>query len=523
MVKLKVIVKGCFYFNTIRVGNSLFIKSRILALIIRSTYKITNLWATIMDLGSKVIKGLKVGALLRVIAQVFTWVNTLILIRILTPDDYGLMAMVMAFIGIFGLIGDFGVHKALIQAKEVDHFFYRRAFTINLISCCTFFLLFYFLAPVIAIFFDEPAITTPIRVVAFQHIILIFHTLPYAQASRLMKFKEREQVQFYSTIVASIITIVMAVMGFGVWALITGHLLLKLSLTIGYNVISPYWAFPTKKFATCYKLLIFSGFSTKNDMLRYLMNVFPNIWIGKIYNKLDLGFFSVARNLANLPGDKIGELLNHLGLASFSKIQKEPEVAGKYLLKSIGLASMLLFPTYFGMCAVANEAIVVILSEKWIPAIIPFQILCLSSPFKILSELLAVGTTAMGKPQKNSFCLLYSLMLLSLFVFASYHGLIWACLAWLAITIISFIIHLYIIAPVFHLKMGTILLALFPSILGSSCMLLALRVLKDNYFDSLTNFIALPLLIITGAAIFFSIMYILFRNKLKIIINYLRH
>ena len=476
-----------------------------------------------MDLGSKVIQGLKIGALLRIIAQVFTWINTLILIRILTPDDYGLMAMVMAFIGIFGLIGDFGVHKALIQAKEVNHFFYRQAFTINLISCCTFFVLFYFLAPSIALFFDDPDIITPIRVVAFQHIILIFHTLPYAQASRLMKFKQRERVQFYSTIVTSIITIIMAAMGFGVWALITGHLLLKLALTIGYNIISPYLAMPTIKFANCYKLIIFSGFSTKNDMLRYLMNVFPNIWIGKIFNKLDLGIFSVARNLANLPGDKIGELLNHLGLASFSKIQKEPEVAGQYLLKSIRLASMLLFPVYFGMCAVANEAIVVILSEKWLPAILPFQILCLSSPFKILAELMAVATTAMGKPQKNSFCLLYSLMLLILFVFASYHGLVIACLSWLVITIISFIIHLYIITPIFHLKMTNILTALFPSILASSCMLLSLMVLKYNYFYLLANFIALPLLIITGALIFFSIMYILFRNKLKIIINYLRH
>jgi hypothetical protein len=136
---------------------------------------------------------------------------------------------------------------------------------------------------------------------------------------------------------------------------------------------------------------------------------------------------------------------------------------------------------------------------------------------------MAVATTAMGKPQKNSFCLLYSLMLLILFVFASYHGLVIACLSWLVITIISFIIHLYIITPIFHLKMTNILTALFPSILASSCMLLSLMVLKYNYFYLLANFIALPLLIITGALIFFSIMYILFRNKLKIIINYLRH
>ena len=476
-----------------------------------------------MDLGSKVIKGLKVGAVLRAVAQLFTWINTLILIRLLTPDDYGLMAMVMAFIGIFALMGDFGIHKALIQAKELTHLRYRQAFTINLAACCFFFSLFYFLAPYIAIFFDEPEVITPIRVVAFQHLILIFYTLPSSRASRLMKFAQREKVQFYATIITSIITIILAAMGWGVWALITGHLLLKLTLTIGYNLITPCWALPTTDFSNSSQLLIFGGISTKNDMLRYLMNVFPNIWIGKIFTKLDLGVFSVARNLANLPGDKIGELLNHLGLASFSKIQKEPDIAAKYLLKSMLLASMLLFPVYFGMCAVANEAIIVILSEKWIPAILPFQILCLASPFKIISELMAVATTAMGKPHKNSFCLFYSLVLLSLFVYASYYGLVFACIAWLVINIISFMIHLYIITPVFNLRSRHIFIAIFPSILGATCMLLGLELLKHYYIDLFPNVIALLLLIAHGVLIFILIMYILFRKKLKVIINYLRH
>ena len=92
-----------------------------------------------MELGQQVIKGLKVGALLRLAAQLFTWLNTLILIRLLTPDDYGLMAMTMAFIGIFALMGDFGIGKAIIQAQELSNSQLRQAFTINIISIDTVF------------------------------------------------------------------------------------------------------------------------------------------------------------------------------------------------------------------------------------------------------------------------------------------------------------------------------------------------------------------------------------------------
>ena len=198
-----------------------------------------------MELGQNVIKGLKVGAVLRFVAQVLTWLNTLIMIRLLTPDDYGLMAMTMAFIGIFALMGDFGIGKAIIQAEELCTTRLRQAFTINIVSCLIFFSFFFSIAPVIARFFDEPRITILVQAVACQHLIMVFHTLPYAMASRRMLFKEREKVQFYTTLMTSVVTITMAASGLGVWSLILGHLFMRLALTIGYNCIAPCRVWPT--------------------------------------------------------------------------------------------------------------------------------------------------------------------------------------------------------------------------------------------------------------------------------------
>lgn len=476
-----------------------------------------------MELGQQVIKGLKVGALLRLAAQLFTWLNTLILIRLLTPDDYGLMAMTMAFIGIFALMGDFGIGKAIIQAQELSNSQLRQAFTINIISCLSFFCLFVAVAPIIADFFDEPRVAVLVQAVACQHLIMIFHTLPFALSSRQMLFKEREKVQFYTAVITSVITIAMAAAGLGVWALILGHLFMRLALAIGYNLIAPCWVWPALNFRGFAGIAGFGGIATVNDVLRYFVNIFANISIGRLLSKVDLGVFSVARNLANLPSDKIGELLNHLGLSSFAKLQNEPAVAGQYLHKSTQLASMVLFPMYLGMCAIAPELIPLVLSDKWIVAIVPFQILCLTSPLRMLSEMMATGVTALGAPVRNSYALLLTFVSLPLFFIGIQYGVEGACWAWLVINFVSFTCHMKLILPIFVLKQATFLKALLPGLTGSIVMFVGLLLLRDYLAGQIHEALLLIIMIITGVVLFSATQLLLFRRQLFTTLGFLRH
>ncbi len=476
-----------------------------------------------MELGQNVIKGLKLGALLRLAAQIFTWLNTLFLIRLLTPDDYGLMAMTMAFIGIFALMGDFGIGKAIIQAKELSTTQLRQAFTVNILSCLTFFALFMTVAPAIASFFDEPKITILIQTVACQHLIMIFHTLPFALSSRRMLFKEREKVQFYTAVLTSVATIAMAAAGLGVWALILGHLFMRLVLAIGYNLIAPCWVWPALNFQGFARMAGFSGIATVNDVLRYFVNIFASIGIGRLLTKVDLGVFSVARNLANLPSDKIGELLNHLGLSSFAKLQNEPATAGQYLHKSAQLAGLVLFPMYFGMCAVAPELIPLVLSDKWSVAIVPFQILCLASPLRMLSEMLATGITALGEPARNTRALLLTIVTLPLLLAGIQYGVKGACWAWLAINLISFVCHLKFILPIFVLRHSTFLKALLPSLTGSIIMLAGLQLLREHLTGEMHEALLLIAMIMAGVVLFSATQLLLFRRQLFTTLGYLRH
>ena len=258
-------------------------------------------------------------------------------------------------------------------------------------------------------------------------------------------------------------------------------------------------------------------------MSRYFVNIFANISIGRLLSKVDLGVFSVARNLANLPSDKIGELLNHLGLSSFAKLQNEPAVAGQYLHKSTQLASMVLFPMYLGMCAIAPELIPLVLSDKWIVAIVPFQILCLTSPLRMLSEMMATGVTALGAPVRNSYALLLTFVSLPLFFIGIQYGVEGACWAWLVINFVSFTCHMKLILPIFVLKQATFLKALLPGLTGSIVMFVGLLLLRDYLAGQIHEALLLIIMIITGVVLFSATQLLLFRRQLFTTLGFLRH
>ncbi|AMO57811.1 hypothetical protein GZ77_13015 [Endozoicomonas montiporae] len=476
-----------------------------------------------MEVGQHVIRGLKIGAMLRLAAQIFTWLNTLILIRLLTPDDYGLMAMTMAFIGIFALMGDFGIGKAIIQTEELTPHMLRQAFTVNIISCVTFFLLFYCTAPLIADFFSEPRVTILVQAIAVQHLIMIFHTLPYALASRNMLYQQREKVQFVTTLSTSIFTLILAASGAGIWSLILGHLFMRTVAMIGFFRLQPCWILPAMSFRGFYQTAVFSGIATVNDALRYLYNITPTLSIGRLLNKTDLGVFSVASNLANLPGDKIGELLNHLGLSSFAKLQNEKKVAGQYLIKSVQLGSLVLFPMYFGMCAVSPELITLALSDKWTAAIIPFQILCLCSPFRMLSEILATAVTAVGEPKRNTRALAGSMLMLPMVILGTQYGVQGACIAWLGISLVSFALHIKTILPLFSVSVKELFVAMMPSFISASVMLAGLTWFRSSFAADLNSWLFLVFNILLGAILFGTTLLIGFRKQAFTVIGYLKH
>ncbi|PJE80918.1 Lipopolysaccharide biosynthesis protein WzxC [invertebrate metagenome] len=477
-----------------------------------------------MEIGARIIHGLKVSVVLRFFAQAMVWACTLLLVRILNPDDYGLMAMSLLFVGIINMISDAGLGRLIVHTENLSDRLIAQSFTLNLLWSILLFLGLFLLAPLISDFFHEPRLTVLIRIVACQHLIVIFHTLPNGLSIRRMQFFQREVIQGSAMLGSALVTLGLALSGYGVWSLVIGYLFLKMIQVSGLLFLNPIFFPVTTDFSDFRPTVAHYSIRVMlNDVFRYLYLSLPSVCIGHILNKTQLGFFSVARNLSSLPGDKMGEIMTSLGWSSFSRLQNKPEVAGAYLLKSIQLASGILFPVYFGMAAVAPEIVYLLFSEKWLPMVIPFQLLALCGPWRLYTEIIGTAATAAGYPERTARVLLGSLIMMLLVVPATAWGISGVSVACVMIGIASFMIHSRGLLPLFGLTARQILCAMMPG--GISALIMVGFVFGAREFMEpfLDIGILLLGLIITGVVIYSVVLRCLFPNYCIVIKNYLRH
>ena len=153
---------------------------------------ILNDKSIILELKSKVIKAVSWSAGSRILIQSFQWVITIIVMRLLMPSDYGLLAMATIFIGFIAMVSELGVGTAIIQKQDITQVELRKTFSFIIFLGLVIFLVLFFTAPFIAAFFDENKLTAIIRVLAFQFIILSFSTIPQSLLQKEMNFKKNQ-------------------------------------------------------------------------------------------------------------------------------------------------------------------------------------------------------------------------------------------------------------------------------------------------------------------------------------------
>ena len=171
-----------------------------------------------------VLSSLKWQTLAKVIGQTINWAVTIIVIRILDPNDYGLMALSMVIVGLVTLLSELGIGSSIIQSNEINEQQQRYLYGAALILNSTFYVFIIIIAPIIATFFNEPRLENIIPILAIQLPLAAIATLPGAIAARNMRFKEISLIEISLLITTALTTLIAALNEFGVWALVAGHL-----------------------------------------------------------------------------------------------------------------------------------------------------------------------------------------------------------------------------------------------------------------------------------------------------------
>ena len=384
-----------------------------------------------MSLRSQVLSGLFWTGGARLLSQVLTWAITIIVVRLLSPDDYGLLAMATVFMSLLALLAEAGLGAALVQAPEVDELKLRRIFGAVILIDVTLFLVQVAAAPAIAYFFAEERLVPIIRVLAIQFLLMIVSVIPLALLSRRLDFKRQSMIDLAGAVCGSLSTLGLVLAGYGVWALVIGNLVSTAIKSLAINAVAPFLEWPEFSVTDLRGVFTYGGQVTAARVLSFAYSQADILIAGKLLGKELLGFYSVSMHLASLPVQKVSSILNQVAFPAFAKAQHETNQTASYLLKAVRILSFVAFPVLWGMSSVSIELVLVLLGPKWDLAIVPIQILTLVMPLRMISMIVSTAIDGIGRPDisvKN--LIVGNVIMLPAFAIGSTWGLTGLCIAW---------------------------------------------------------------------------------------------
>lgn len=329
------------------------------------------------NLKNKVISGMIWRFMERILAQLVTFVVSIILARILTPSHYGTISLTTIFIAIANVFVVDGLGKALIQKKEIDNVDYSTVFYANIIFSLVLYAVVFCISPLIANFYKVPILTPALRVLALRIPLAAINSVQHAYVSRNMQFKRYFWATLFGTLTSAVVGIYMAYHNYGVWALIAQYLTNSLidTIILWFTVKwRPDFVFSFVRLKSLFKfgmhILITSLFNTFYDNLRSLV-------IGKFYTTSDLAHYNRGQQYPKLIIDNVNITIGAVLYPAFSKIQEDKKRLKTSLRKTIELCSFIIFPLMYGLFAIAPDIIKLILTDKWLPCVPYLRITCI--------------------------------------------------------------------------------------------------------------------------------------------------
>ncbi len=381
---------------------------------------------------TKVIRGFFWLSSGTIIGQAISWISTILVIRLLLPSDYGLMAMAASVVTLLTMISDFCVGSSIIQAEQITEKEIRQIFGFVVMTNFLGGLLCFASAPLISLFYDEHKLAVLIKAMSISFLIMSLYIIPQALFVREMQFSTKAKIDMSAQIVSSIVTLILAWQGLGVWSLVIGQILLHIVKAICFNVARQAWLTPIFNYKGAENFIKYGLAMTTDRLFYYLYSISDTVIVGKFLGNSQLGIYAIALNLASIPAEKVLPIITQVSFTSYSRIQDDMERIRRNLLRATRLVAYAGFPLFFGMSGVASEAIPLLLGPKWTNIVVPFQLLCLILPLKALSPILPPAVFAIGRPKINVQNMIITFLSMTVaFLIGVRAGILGICAAWI--------------------------------------------------------------------------------------------
>lgn len=332
-----------------------------------------------MAINSKTVISSMIWKLLeRVSSQLVSFVISIVLARILMPDDYGIIAIVLVFISLANVIVDGGLNTALIQKKNADQTDFSTIFWFCLLVAAVLYVILFFGALLVANFYDNEVLVPVLRVLSIVVFFNSFNSIQRAYVSRHMLFRNLFYVNAIALILSGTMGIIMAYMDYGVWALVGQTLsyaifcCIVMWFTIRWR---PNIEFSKERFRALF------DFGWKIFLTNFIISIYQDIrslLIGKFYQPSALAFFDRGKSLPNLIMFNVTTTINTVLLPTFSEEQDNKTRIKQMMRRSIKVSYLFVCPLLIGFLFTAKEIVLVLLTEKWLPCVPFIQIFCIA-------------------------------------------------------------------------------------------------------------------------------------------------
>ena len=458
--------------------------------------------------------------------QIVSWASTLIVIRLLAPEDYGLFAMASVMLVLLNTMNGWGLASALIREEHVSEERLRQTLGMLVLLNGGLALIQFCAAPLVAMWFEQPMVAQLLRVQSLLYLAVPFCALPHAILSRRMDFRRPAQVRLAAALAGAGTALTGALSGWGVWTLVAAPLAMILTEAIGMTWAARAPVRPSFRFAGAGHIAGFGGVMTATQLFWFVQSQADVMIAGRVLDAHSLGVYTTGLFLAQLLAAKFVPPINEVAYAAYARQHADGTVADEgagALLATIRLVMLIALPAYAGLAVVAPALVPVLLGEKWREIVPLLPILSAAMAMMTLQILFAPATNARGVPMAALRITMIGSVVMPLAFFTGSHfgvtGFAWGWVGGMAVLTAATV---RLSGAIIGLRLGALARAVLPPAIAALAMA-GLIALVLHWLPPVPDLLALAIAVPLGVALYGGVLYLIAPERIAEALRFARN
>jgi teichuronic acid exporter len=466
-----------------------------------------------MSIERKAISALKWATAAKLLVQIASWAGTLVVVRLLTPEDYGLMAKVGVVCAIAGAIAELGLEATIVRSVDMARDDLRKVYGISLLIGASMTSALVVAAPLLAQLFQEPRLAWPIAGASLQIMVGAVAIVPSALWTRDLSFRRLSKIEMASGVTSIAATLLLALFGAGVWALVLGNLFGAVVRSAALLIFGER-VWPLFSLRGIGEYLKF-GLTVVGNRVSYFIVIQSDVLIGSAFlSTTEIGQYSVALQLATLPMSKVMGTINQITLPVVAGQQGDLPRVRLVVLKSIGVISLVAFPVLCGISALAPELVRVLFGPVWRQAVPALTILPLVVPVRMVCSVMFTTSLALGNRQLDLRNTIINFVVIPGGFFVGAHwGLVGLCTSWLISVPLAYAFSVPAAMRFIGIRALDLVMECVPPAAAAAVMCAAIAALRSMLAEQ-SAIAALGTLSAAGACVYLAVIALVSRRHL---------